>query len=117
MKLTNPTNHQKVYFKIKTTAPKRYCVRPNSGLIKPKEICEIAGMPLLIIEFYFGVWNHNVKYWLNEKIFFSVCLQPYDFDPNEKNKHKFMVQTIVAPNDDPDEDPSEIVSLFIMLFD
>ncbi|OXU25091.1 hypothetical protein TSAR_000010 [Trichomalopsis sarcophagae] len=79
MKLTNPTNHQKVYFKIKTTAPKRYCVRPNSGLIKPKEICEIA-----------------------------VCLQPYDFDPNEKNKHKFMVQTIVASNEDPDEDPAEI---------
>ncbi|KAL7307037.1 hypothetical protein TKK_0000780 [Trichogramma kaykai] len=79
MKLTNPTSDQKVYFKIKTTAPKRYCVRPNSGLIKPKEISEIA-----------------------------VCLQPYDFDPKEKNKHKFMVQTIVAPNDDPDEDLTEI---------
>ncbi|KAJ8666948.1 hypothetical protein QAD02_008610 [Eretmocerus hayati] len=79
MKLTNPTNHQKVYFKIKTTAPKRYCVRPNSGLIKPKEVCEIA-----------------------------VCLQPFDFDPNEKNKHKFMVQTIVAPSEDPDEDVTEI---------
>jgi hypothetical protein len=79
MKLTNPTNNHKVYFKIKTTAPKRYCVRPNSGLIMPKEVCEIA-----------------------------VCLQPFDFDPNEKNKHKFMVQTLVAPKDDPDEDPSEI---------
>ncbi|XP_058790834.1 vesicle-associated membrane protein-associated protein B [Phymastichus coffea] len=79
MKLTNPTSNQKVYFKIKTTAPKKYCVRPNSGLIKPKEICEIA-----------------------------VCLQPYDFDPNEKSKHKFMVQTLVAPNDDPDEDSTEI---------
>lgn len=48
LKLTNPTSNQKVYFKIKTTAPKRYCVRPNSGLIKPKEICEIAGMNLLL---------------------------------------------------------------------
>ncbi|XP_014215894.1 vesicle-associated membrane protein-associated protein B isoform X2 [Copidosoma floridanum] len=79
MKLTNPTSNQKVYFKIKTTAPKRYCVRPNSGIIKPKEVCEIA-----------------------------VCLQPYEFDPNEKSKHKFMVQSIVAPNDDPDEDPCRI---------
>ena len=25
-------------------------------------------------------------------------LQPFDFDPSEKNKHKFMVQTMVAPD-------------------
>lgn len=24
-------------------------------------------------------------------------LQPFDYDPNEKSKHKFMVQTIFAP--------------------
>ena len=24
-------------------------------------------------------------------------LQPFDYDPNEKNKHKFMVQTMFAP--------------------
>lgn len=30
--------------------------------------------------------------------FFSVSLQPFDFDPNEKNKHKFMVQTMIAPD-------------------
>lgn len=27
----------------------------------------------------------------------SVMLQPFDYDPNEKSKHKFMVQTIFAP--------------------
>lgn len=27
-----------------------------------------------------------------------------------------MVQTIVAPNDDPDEDPAEIVSLYVFIF-
>ncbi|RLU21934.1 hypothetical protein DMN91_006313 [Ooceraea biroi] len=78
IKLTNPTN-KKVYFKIKTTAPKRYCVRPNSGALKPKDVTEIA-----------------------------VCLQPYDFDPSEKNKHKFMVQTVVAPDDDDDEYPIDV---------
>ena len=26
-----------------------------------------------------------------------LMLQPFEFDPHEKNKHKFMVQTIVAP--------------------
>lgn len=25
-------------------------------------------------------------------------LQPFDYDPNEKNKHKFMVQTMIAPD-------------------
>lgn len=30
----------------------------------------------------------------------SVSLQPFEFDPNEKNKHKFMVQTLIAPDGD-----------------
>lgn len=25
-------------------------------------------------------------------------LQPFDYDPNEKNKHKFMVQSMYAPD-------------------
>uniref|UniRef100_A0A2K6FJA6 Vesicle-associated membrane protein-associated protein A n=1 Tax=Propithecus coquereli TaxID=379532 RepID=A0A2K6FJA6_PROCO len=28
---------------------------------------------------------------------YLVMLQPFDYDPNEKSKHKFMVQTIFAP--------------------
>ena len=31
---------------------------------------------------------------------FSVSLQPFDFDPNEKNRHKFMVQSMFAPEGD-----------------
>ncbi|RXM31687.1 Vesicle-associated membrane protein-associated protein A [Acipenser ruthenus] len=31
-------------------------------------------------------------------IIVSVMLQPFDYDPNEKSKHKFMVQTIFAPS-------------------
>ncbi|XP_052823353.1 vesicle-associated membrane protein/synaptobrevin-binding protein isoform X4 [Octopus bimaculoides] len=68
LKLINPTCRA-VCFKVKTTAPKRYCVRPNSGLIKPKEQMTVA-----------------------------VMLQPFDYDPSEKNKHKFMVQTMFAPD-------------------
>lgn len=67
LKLSNPSD-RKVCFKVKTTAPRRYCVRPNSGVI------EVGG-------------SVNI----------SVMLQPFDYDPNEKNKHKFMVQTIFAP--------------------
>lgn len=67
LKLKNPSD-RRVCFKVKTTAPRRYCVRPNSGVID-------AGATVTI----------------------SVMLQPFDYDPNEKSKHKFMVQTIFAP--------------------
>ncbi|GLH15179.1 Vesicle-associated membrane protein-associated protein A [Gryllus bimaculatus] len=70
MKLTNPSS-MRVLFKIKTTAPKKYCVRPNSGILEAKDSIQIA-----------------------------VCLQPFEFDPNEKNKHKFMVQTMIVPDGD-----------------
>uniref|UniRef100_A0A8C1WRD4 MSP domain-containing protein n=1 Tax=Cyprinus carpio TaxID=7962 RepID=A0A8C1WRD4_CYPCA len=69
LKLANPTDRN-VCFKVKTTAPRRYCVRPNSGVID-------AGTSI------------NV----------SVMLQPFDYDPNEKSKHKFMVQSLLAPPD------------------
>ncbi|XP_061527253.1 vesicle-associated membrane protein-associated protein B-like isoform X1 [Phycodurus eques] len=69
LKLTNPTDRN-VCFKVKTTAPRRYCVRPNSGVID-------SGTSV------------NV----------SVMLQPFDYDPNEKSKHKFMVLSMLAPYD------------------
>ncbi|XP_055721682.1 vesicle-associated membrane protein-associated protein A-like [Salvelinus fontinalis] len=69
LKLKNPSD-RRVCFKVKTTAPKRYCVRPNSGIID-------VGATVTI----------------------SVMLQPFDYDPNEKSKHKFMVQSIFATPD------------------
>lgn len=27
-----------------------------------------------------------------------VMLQPFDYDPNEKNRHKFLVQSLVVPD-------------------
>ncbi|XP_069778508.1 vesicle-associated membrane protein-associated protein A-like isoform X2 [Narcine bancroftii] len=67
LKLKNPSD-KRVCFKVKTTAPRRYCVRPNSGIIDPGTMVTV-----------------------------SVMLQPFDYDPNEKSKHKFMVQTVYAP--------------------
>lgn len=74
MKLTNPSEH-KICFKIKTTAPKRYCVKPNSGVIDPKETVQIF-----------------------------VSLQPFEFDPTDKNRHKFMVQAMIAPDGEINQD-------------
>ncbi|EDW53217.1 GM12317 [Drosophila sechellia] len=48
-------------FKIKTTAPKHYCVRPNIGKITPFRSTQV-----------------------------EICLQPFVYDQQEKNKHKFM---------------------------
>ncbi|XP_061994963.1 vesicle-associated protein 2-2-like [Rosa rugosa] len=33
---------QCVAFKVKTTSPKKYCVRPNAGIIKPKATCDFT---------------------------------------------------------------------------
>lgn len=67
LKLANPSD-KKVCFKVKTTAPKRYCVRPNCGVVDPHETMTV-----------------------------HVMLQPFEYDPNERNKHKFMVQSMYAP--------------------
>ncbi|XP_073833372.1 VAMP-associated protein 33kDa isoform X1 [Musca autumnalis] len=67
LNLTNPSD-QSILFKIKTTAPKRYCVRPNFGVIRAHESASV-----------------------------EICLQPFNFDPFEKNKHKFMVQSVLLP--------------------
>jgi len=35
---------------------------------------------------------------------FVVMLQPFDYDPKEKSKHKFMVQTMFAPEGEVDHE-------------
>ena len=40
--LRNPTNDI-VIFKVKTTAPRQYCVRPNSGVLNAQEKAAISG--------------------------------------------------------------------------
>ncbi|KAK7974008.1 hypothetical protein PG989_015856 [Apiospora arundinis] len=40
LKIRNP-NTQPVAFKVKTTAPKQYCVRPNSGRVEPGKEVEV----------------------------------------------------------------------------
>lgn len=64
LKLGNPTEKM-VAFKVKTTAPRHYCVKPNSGLVKP-----------------------------NDSVNVDVMLQPFDHDAAEHKRHKFMVQTM-----------------------
>jgi len=88
LKLSNPSD-KKVCFKVKTTAPKRYCVRPNCGLIEPSESVNVA-----------------------------VMLQPFDYkDENENKRHKFLVQSVIPTGDIADIQPGDVESLWKSLPD
>lgn len=71
LELYNPAS-LRVVFKVKTTAPRRYCVRPNSGVIMPQKKVKIA-----------------------------IMLQPVETE-SERSKHKFMVQSYLIPEDHDD---------------
>ncbi|XP_030468489.1 vesicle-associated protein 1-3-like isoform X2 [Syzygium oleosum] len=68
MQLSNKTD-KFVAFKVKTTNPKRYCVRPNSGVVPPGATCG-----------------------------FTVTMQaPKEAPPDLQCRDKFLIQSIVAP--------------------
>ncbi|TBU45817.1 PapD-like protein [Dichomitus squalens] len=70
LQITN-NNANPVAFKVKTTAPKLYCVRPNSGRVEPGETVEVAVMLQAMKE---------------------------DLPLNAKCKDKFLIQsTIITP--------------------
>jgi hypothetical protein len=71
LKIKN-TNATPVAFKVKTTAPKQYCVRPNSGRIEP---------------------GHDVEV--------SVLLQAMKAEPpiDAKCRDKFLVQSVAITSD------------------
>ncbi|CAL9176305.1 unnamed protein product [Musa hybrid cultivar] len=65
-----------VAYKVKTTSPKRYCVRPNTGIILPRSTCD-----------------------------FTVTMQaPKEVPPDMQLKDKFLVQSTVVPYGTTDED-------------
>ncbi|KAL0697472.1 hypothetical protein Bca4012_053594 [Brassica carinata] len=75
VQLTN-TTHLFVAFKVKTTSPKKYCVRPNVGVVAPKSTCE-----------------------------FSVIMQAFKEPPQDMVcKDKFLIQSTAVPEDTTDED-------------
>ena len=79
--IRNPTE-KRVAFKIKTTAPKRYCVKPNSGVLDPEQTMKV-----------------------------NVLLQPFNYDPNEKNKHKFMVQYLYLNDEEMQLNVNDILNM------
>nr|KJB49084.1 hypothetical protein B456_008G113000 [Gossypium raimondii] len=68
MQLTNKTEKY-VAFKVKTTNPKKYCVRPNSGIVLPGSSCNV-----------------------------TVTMQAQKEAPPEPCRDKFLVQSVVTPD-------------------
>ncbi|XP_039007417.1 vesicle-associated protein 2-1-like [Hibiscus syriacus] len=76
--VNNTENH--VAFKVKTTSPKKYFVRPNTGIVQPMDSCLI-----------------------------QVTLQAQrEYPPDMQCKDKFLLQsTIVPPNTNVDDLPTD----------
>jgi len=68
LQLVNNSDHY-VAFKVKTTSPKKYCVRPNTGVVLPMSSCDVI-----------------------------VTMQSQrEAPPDLQCKDKFLVQSVVAP--------------------
>lgn len=69
LQLTNTTESY-VAFKVKTTSPKKYCVRPNTGLVSPNGTCDV-----------------------------TVTMQAQrEAPPDMQCKDKFLVQSVAVPD-------------------
>lgn len=77
------TNDFPVIFKVKTTAPKQYCVRPNAGRIEPNSEIEVQSK---------SVYKKGLSLFIYKII---VILQPFkeELPDDYKCKDKFLVQT------------------------
>ncbi|XP_050387130.1 vesicle-associated protein 1-3-like [Argentina anserina] len=69
LQLTNKTDNY-VAFKVKTTNPKKYCVRPNAGIVLPGSTCDV-----------------------------TVTMQAQkEAPPDMQCKDKFLLQSVAAPD-------------------
>ncbi|KAL9246829.1 hypothetical protein vseg_020320 [Gypsophila vaccaria] len=69
LKLYNKTDNY-VAFKVKTTNPKKYCVRPNTGVVSPRSTCDIV-----------------------------VTMQAQkEAPPDMQCRDKFLLQSVIAPH-------------------
>ncbi|KAI9843881.1 MAG: phosphatidylinositol-binding protein scs2 [Sclerophora amabilis] len=89
LRLRNP-NHDPVAFKVKTTAPKQYCVRPNSGRIEAGNEVEVQGKS-----------SQTLASQARSSHFNTVLLQAMKEDPppDAKCRDKFLVQSVAVTAD------------------
>lgn len=85
-----------IAFKVKTTAPKQYCVRPNSGRVEPGETIEVLGKSVSHVYLLLTL----------------VLLQPLKEEPpvDYKCRDKFLVQSVEITADKETLNLAELVS-------
>lgn len=67
MRLHNPTD-KNILFKIKTTAPKKYCVRPNCGNLDPLTSVEVSSKYLEVVLFLYFFYIFSFKTIFDKKV-------------------------------------------------
>ncbi|BBH06660.1 vamp/synaptobrevin-associated protein 27-2 [Prunus dulcis] len=85
--LTNMTNRH-VAFKVKTTSPKKYCVRPNVGVILPKSTSEFSVLFNNFDSDYQRSYNASSK----------------GSTPDMECRDKFLIQSTIVSSGTTDED-------------
>ena len=82
-------------YKIKTTAPKRFCVRPNQGLLAPGQTVEVS------VSF------------LHDKILQESQIKVFNFNliAQTMAKDKFLVQTVALTPQDEEYPPAQVAQL------
>ncbi|XP_009597511.1 vesicle-associated protein 1-3 isoform X3 [Nicotiana tabacum] len=87
LQLSNKTD-QYIAFKVKTTNPKKYCVRPNAGVVLPGSSCNVTGNG---ISFYLFLPGSSCNV--------TVTMQAQkEAPPDMQCKDKFLIQSVLAPS-------------------
>lgn len=53
---------------VKTTNPKKYCVRPNTGVVSPRSTCDIMGvyLNLYAVVLNMCLWKQSLDFYVAE---------------------------------------------------
>ncbi|TXG62661.1 hypothetical protein EZV62_009655 [Acer yangbiense] len=92
MQLTNKTDKY-VAFKVKTTNPKKYCVRPNTGVVLPGSSCNVTVKIQLLCLTVVPKWLIVM-----EQILAVTMQAQKEAPPDLQCKDKFLLQSVAAPD-------------------
>lgn len=85
------TSEEPISFKIKTTSPKQYCVRPNVGIIPPKSFQEIEGSYFLMInKLWLLIYNELVLLQARKDKFLVLATKAIDTTLEEVNRPDYV---------------------------
>lgn len=114
--------------KVKTTNPKKYCVRPNAGVVLPGSSCNVTGNDISfylssLLNPYFQEFDGDSirckqqimielsLYQINCVDFVVTMQAQKEAPPDMQCKDKFLIQSVIAPSGTSNKDiTTEMVS-------